>query len=478
MKIFVFLILLAPHLLTAEKPNILWISIDDLNDWVGYLKGHPQVKTPNIDRLTQKGISFTNAHCSTPLCKPSRTALLTGLREKKTGVYSNGSKFNPTEYTLLPQHFGSNGYTTYGTGKIHHSKINSNVFQKAFNTQQRWSPFTNEQSLYTKKELKTKGTDQPAHLIKNGPGGRDYTLPFNRMPSERAPNKISGESFDWAPFDLEDDDFGDGLITTWALEQLKQHDATQPFFMGVGYYRPHIPLYAPKKYFDLYPLETLKLPPNKKNDLDDIPEAGKLRALTAVTAGTHQHTVKYGEWKKAVQAYLACVSFVDAQIGKLLDYLEQSPYADNTIIVLFSDHGWHLGEKDAWGKFTGWIHSTRVPLIICPAGTNKGTLCDEPVSLLDLYPTLVELTHLPKLELDGTSIVPLLKNPHLNTNRIVRTQIDKNNFSLINKEWHYIEYHDGSSELYNRKKDPLEYTNLSGNKEYTTIIKMMKAISP
>lgn len=472
-----FLFLLLSSFSFAEKPNILWISIDDLNDWVGYLKGHPQAKTPNLDRLSQRGISFTNAHCSTPLCKPSRTAILTGLNEQKTGVYHNGSKFDASKYTLLPQHFSKHGYQTYGTGKIHHSGINSKIFQKAFNTQQRWSPFTSKQVLYTKDELKTKGSSNPAHLIKYGPGGRSYTLPFNRMPSERAPNKNSGESFDWAPFDLEDEDFGDGLITKWALEQLQQHDASKPFFMAVGYYRPHIPLYAPRKYFDLYPLDSLKLPPNKENDLDDIPQAGKDRALDAVTAGTHQHTVKHGEWKKAVQAYLACVSFVDTQIGKLIDYLDQSPYTKNTIIVLFSDHGWHLGEKNAWGKFTGWIHSTRVPLIISPAGSSNGQLCDEPVSLLDLYPTLVELSAIPKPPLDGISLKPLLQNPQLATQRVVRTEIGEGNFSLINKEWHYIEYEDGSNELYNRIKDPLEYDNLAGNREFTALIQKLKSNS-
>lgn len=474
MRYILILFILFSCTCNAEKPNILWISIDDLNNWVGYLKGHPQAQTPNIDRLSQRGISFTNAHCTTALCKPSRTAILTGLKEEKTGVYSNGSKFDPKKFTLLPQYFSQHGYKTFGAGKIHHSKINDNLFQEAFNCEQRWSPFTSSQSHYTDEELKTKGSNHPAHHIKNGPGNRSYTLPFNKMPSERAPNNKSGESFDWAPFDLDDEAFGDGKITSWAIAQLKKHDSSKPFLMSVGYYRPHIPLYAPQKYFELYPLESLSLPPHLENDLDDIPSAGKKRALSAVTAGTHQHTIKHEQWKKAVQAYLACISFVDAQIGKLLDYLEQSPYADNTVIVLFSDHGWHLGEKSAWGKLTGWIHSTQVPLIICPTDATKGKLCNEPVSLIDLYPTLINLSGIPQKQLDGISLTPLLQNPNLSSDRVVRTEIGKGNFSLINKEWHYIEYEDGGKELYNRIKDPLEYHNLANNKEFQPVILKLK----
>ena len=237
--------------LTASgKTNVLFISIDDLNNWVGYLNQHPQAKTPNLDRLAKRGIAFTAAHCTTPICKASRTAFLTGLSETKTGVYSNEDKFDSNAYTLLPEYFAAHGYTTYGAGKIHHMNINEKMFEHAYEPEQRWSPFTRKQSFYTEDELPTKGSAHPRHLIKMGPGGRDYVMPFNRMPSERTPDHIKGESFDWMSFDLPDSAFGDGKITDWALDRLKSHDPAKPFFLGLGYYRPHIPLYAPKQYFD------------------------------------------------------------------------------------------------------------------------------------------------------------------------------------------------------------------------------------
>ena len=185
------------------------------------------------------------------------------------------------------------------------------------------------------------------------------------MSSERSPDDKKGESFDWSAFDLPDDAFGDSKIVDWATQHIETHGSQTPFFMAVGFYRPHIPLYAPAKYFDLYPLESIQLPMTTPNDLADVPITGRQRALSAVTAGTHAHVMQNGQWAKAVQAYLASISFVDHQVGRLIDCLKRTAHADNTLIVLFSDHGWHLGEKQAWGKQTGWIHSTQVPLIFC-----------------------------------------------------------------------------------------------------------------
>ena len=458
----------------SSPPNILFISIDDLNNWVGYLGGHPQVKTPHMDRLAKRGVAFTDAHCTTPICKPSRTAILTGLSETKTGVFQNGNDFDRSSYTLLPQHFAKHGYQTFGTGKLHHSKSNHKFFQSAFNPEQRWSPFDKKEVRYSSKEQASKSTSTPQHVLQNGPGNRDYTLPFNGMPSERSPKDADAESFDWASFDLPDNAFGDGQITQWAIEQLKGHSPEKPFFMGVGYYRPHIPLYAPKEYFDLYPLDSLQLPEVKQGDLDDVPPLGQERARSAVTAGTHALVQAHSQWKQAVQAYLACVSFIDAQVGQLLDYLQESPHADNTIIVLFSDHGWHLGEKQAWGKFSGWIHSTHVPLIIAPVGATEMPNCKETVSLLDLFPTLVEMAGIPSPELDGMSLVPLLENPTQSSERVVQTWIGKGTYSLINKEWHLIHYEDGEEELYNRKLDPLEFNNLAKKEGHAEVIQHLK----
>jgi len=461
---------------TFAQPNVLFITIDDLNNWVGYLDGHPQAHTPNLDRLARRGVAFTNAHCTTPVCKASRTAFLTGLSETKTGVYTNDDKFDAKAYTLLPQYFAQHGYVTYGAGKIHHANINDRMFDHDFEPEQRWSPFTREQTNYTLEELPSKGSANPRHLIANGPGGRDYVLPFNRMPSERSPDHPKGESFDWAAFDLPDAAFGDGQITDWAFDRLDTHDPAQPFFLGLGYYRPHIPLYAPQEYFDLYPLADIQLPEILQEDLNDIPEPGRQRILSTAFAGgaaTHEHVISHGQWRQAVQAYLACISFIDAQVGRLLDYLDASPYADNTIIVLFSDHGWHLGEKQAWGKMTGWVHSTHTPLIISAVGKTPGELCDEPVSLLDIFPTLVDLCGLPAKPLDGVSLRPLLANPQLETNRAVKTHIGEGTYSLVSTQWRYIRYAGGEEELYDLTSDPREYHNLIGKADHAETIRAL-----
>ncbi|MEC9080641.1 MAG: sulfatase [Verrucomicrobiota bacterium] len=446
-----------------ERPNVLFISVDDLNNWVGYMKGHPQANTPNLDRLVKRGVAFTSAHCSTPLCQPSRTAVLAGFAATTTGVYGNGDKFNHEAYKMLPQYFADQGYSTYGTGKIHHRKsVTKSIFQVNYLPEQRWSPFESDEVMYTRQELPSKATNNPRHVIANGPAGERFLLPFNRMQSERSPNDRKGESFDWSPFDLSDEAFGDGKVAAWAIQRLRAHSADKPFFLAVGFYRPHIPLYAPKKYFDLYPLESIRLPETVRDDLVDVPASGKKRALSAVTAGTHAQVMKYKQWKFAVQAYLASVSFIDHQVGRLLDCLDSSLHAGNTIVVFFSDHGWHLGEKQAWGKQTGWIHSTQVPLIICAPGTKKNMLCDEPVSLLDLYPTLTELTGLPSRDLDGVSLANLIKNPKLKINRVVKTYITSDDYVLSGNRWRYIRYGDGGEELYDIKSDPREYRNLAG----------------
>jgi arylsulfatase A-like enzyme len=455
----------------APKPNVLFIAVDDLNDWLGCLGGHPQAKTPNMDRLAKRGMLFSNAHCAAPLCNPSRAAVFSGRQPFETGVFANDEanirKLHP-DLPLIPQHFKAAGYRTFGTGKLLHSS-SKGLFDDEFFPEQRWSPFDAKQVNYTDTELPSKGTANPRHVTTLK--GREIVLPLNRMPSDRAPDSPAGESFDWGPLDVDDADMGDGQVAMWAVERLaKQHD--QPFFLGVGFYRPHIPLFAPKKYFDLYDGVNIQLPEVKADDLDDLSEAARKIALEADTAGAHATVVKYNQWQAAVKAYLACVSFVDAQVGKLLDALDAGPNAANTVIMLWGDHGWHLGEKQHWGKWTGWERATHVPLIVAPArnadaSLPRGAKCAEPVSLLDLYPTLIELCALPSLDgLAGQSLVPLLKNPAQQTGRAVLTTFDKGNYSVTGARWHYIRYADGSEELYDRGTDPHEWTNLAAKPEH------------
>jgi arylsulfatase A-like enzyme len=476
------LLLLTDQLFAADpppRPNVLLIAIDDLNDWVGCLGGHPQVKTPHIDHLAKRGMLFANAHCAAPLCNPSRAAMFSGKQPFETGVFANDEKnirvVRP-DLVLIPEHFRRAGYRTFGTGKLLHQK-STGLFDEDFFPDQRWGPFDPRQIDYTAEEQPSKGSANPQHRTELH--GKPIILPLNRMPSDRAPNSRTGESFDWGPLEANDADMGDSQIADWAAERLQQkHD--QPVFIGIGFYRPHIPLFAPKKYFDLYAGLNIQVPTVKNDDLADLSPTGRKWAIEAITAGAHETVVKHNQWQSAVLAYLACVSFIDAQIGKLLDSLASGPNADNTVIVLWGDHGWHLGEKRHWGKWTGWQRSTHVPLIIAPPKNTAAGLyqtnakCYEPVSLIDVYPTLIDLCGLPSRDaLSGQSLAPHLKNPKQTTNRVVITTFDEGNYSLTGSHWHYIRYADGNEELYDSQGDPNEWTNLAADEKHRGIIAEM-----
>lgn len=449
------------------RPNVLMIAVDDLNDWIGCMKGHPQARTPNMDRLAERGVLFTNAHCAAPVCLASRTAVLCGRYPDQTGVFSNWGKTQgkpPAKELQLPLHFAAAGYETLGTGKIYHAK-GPRYFDDYFETEQRWSPFTEESASYTDAEMPSKGSEHPRHLIQGGPGGRDWTLPLNGLPSERNAQGAGGESFDWGPVEVKDEDMGDTRITDWAMQKLDA-PRSKPLFLGVGYYRPHIPLFAPKQDFDtLPPVDQIVLPEAPADDLNDVGEVARKFALDPITAGTHDLVAKHQQWREAVRAYLACVAFVDRQIGRLVAKLDASPLAENTWIVLWSDHGWQLGEKQHWGKWTAWRQSTRMPLIMVPprgVQAMRGKTCAEPVSLVDLYPTLIELCGFPSKEgLSGVSLAPLIANPDLKTDRAVLTTIDPGNYALSTRDWRFIRYHNGNEELYDIANDPHEWRNLA-----------------
>jgi arylsulfatase A-like enzyme len=459
----------------AARPNVLFIAVDDLNDWVGFLRGHPQTRTPNIDRLAARGVVFANAQCAAPLCAPSRAAVFSGREPYRTGVYDNDAadirRLAP-ELVLLPAHFQAQGYRTLGTGKLLHQK-RGDLFDESFMPEQRWSPFDPKAVNYTPDELPSKGTANPRHVTRLGPDGREVVLPLNRMPSDRRPDDPTGESFDWGPLEVPDELMGDTQVASWAVRQLAAPQA-RPFFLGVGFYRPHIPLFAPAKYFAPFPAESIRLPPLAAADLDDLSVSARRIARDPVTAGAHASVLRHRQWQAAVAAYLACIHYVDAEVGRLLDALDRGPHAANTVIVFWGDHGWHLGEKEHWGKWTGWERSVRVPLAIVPAARDRANFATgrrsvQPVSLVDLYPTLVEYCGLPRpaSPLDGQSLVPLLRDPAQTTGRAVVSTFYAEHYSVRDEHWRYLRYADGTEELYDHRADPNEWRNLAADPAHT-----------
>ena len=424
------------------RPNVLFIAVDDLRVWVGHLSGHPNAKTPNIDRLAKRGVSFTRAYCSAPLCNPSRISLLTGVAPSKSGVYGNGEKLRqklPDVVTLM-QHFRASGYSVRGAGKIFHGT-------SAYDMDS-WDIF-----------FKSSGSKK--HRVK-----RDSSLPKSAW-------------VPWGALACSDDEMLDGINAKWIITELKKPQE-KPFFLAYGLTKPHLTWSVPQKYFDLHPLEGIKLPPTKKGDLDDLPAFGKKlarevydpsgeRNFAEKPNGDHANVIANNQWLKAVQAYLATISFADAQIGRVLDALDRSGHADNTIVVLWGDHGWHLGEKDHWRKHALWDVSTRTPLIFsAPRGVAKDKLCQRPVSLIDIYPTLIDLCGLPKRRgLDGQSLKSLLENPERKWDRPVVITYGLNNHAVQTERWRYIRYRDGGQELYDHDRDPNEWTNLASIPKYS-----------
>ncbi len=441
----------------ARKPNVLFISVDDLNDWTGCLGGHPQAKTPNIDRLAASGVLFTNAHCAAPACNPSRTAIMTGISPHKSGLYENGQKMREIlpDAELLPKYFSNHGYWSGGSGKILHYFIDAPSWDEYHPAKETEDPFP--RTLYPQR--------RPVSLPRGGPWQYVET--------------------DWGPLDATDEQFGgDWLVSKWIGEQLqKKHD--QPFFLACGIYRPHEPWFVPKRYFQLFPIEDIQLPVGyKDDDLDDLPSAGRRRGPNRYFAHIRAHK----QWKQGIQGYLASIAFADAMVGRVIDALENGPNRDKTIVVLWSDHGWHLGEKQHWQKFTAWRVCTRIPLIVrvpagaagLPSGTSPGTVCTKPVNLLSLFPTLTELAGLPrKPECDGPSIVPLLGNPKADWPHVSLTHLSEpGSYGLSAERWRYIHYANGDEELYDCQADPHEWTNLAVAANCAAKLEELRARAP
>lgn len=438
----------ASALAAKDRPNVLFLSVDDMNDWVGALGGYPGVRTPNIDALGRRGVLFSNAHCASPLCNPSRTALLTGMRPDTTGVYNNDQFWRPEmpDVETIPMYFKKHGYHAAGAGKVFHHTA-------GMNPPDQWDEFqlqVFDDPWYRRAEWYPWNKKVPA------PAGH----PFNGL------RNFQGE-FDWGVMEKPDDQFGDAQAVRFGREFLKRKQA-KPFFLAVGLWHPHIPMFAPKRFFDMYPLESIQLPVSPEDDLNDVPPMGQ--RFAAFRREEHTRILKEGKWKEAVQAYLACISFADHLIGQMVEALDSSAYGRNTLLVFWSDNGWHLGEKQHWHKSTLWERSTHVPLAISGPGVRSaGVARRQPVSLLDLYPTLVDVCGLPENpRLEGESLAPLLRDPKAKRNPVVST-FEQGNHCVRDQRWRYIRYRDGSEELYDRAGDPNEWKNVADRPEHAAV---------
>ena len=412
----------AADVTSTKQPNVLFIAIDDLRDWVGYLGRHPQTKTPNIDRLAAKGVYFTRAYCAAPVCNPSRASLMSGLRPFTTGVYENRNDWRTVvpENLTMPTTFRKAGYYVCGSGKIYH---------EAYKRRSEWD---------------------------------DYQENDGRDPQPTGDTGVGGIRF--APLDCRDQDLREWKIVQYGIDQLqKPHD--KPLFLAVGLHKPHMPWNVPRKYYDMHPLKDIQLSPHLDNDLDDVPPAG---VKMAKRSGDHAKIIESGRWKDAVQGYLAAISYCDAMVGRLLDAFEKSAYRDNTIVCFWSDHGWSLGEKEHWRKLALWEEPTRAPFIwVVPGLTKPNQACDRPVDYMSIYPTVCELCDIPVPgHVQGRSFRSLLADPKSAWDQPAITTYLYMNHTIRAEGWRYIRYQDGGEELYDERGDPNEWTNLANKPEF------------
>lgn len=419
----------------VQSPNVLMICVDDLNDWLGCMDGHPNAITPNMDRLASRGVLFTNAHCQAPICGPSRASIMSGMRPSTTGIYGQitddkirGASEATRNVVFLPEYFKNHGYHTMGKGKIFHGHAPEGVF--------------------TDSDGREKG--------------------FGPKPEKRFKWDKKGTSTDWGAFPETDAEMPDYRTAKWAIEKL-QGDYDKPFFLAAGFVRPHVPWYVPQKWFDMHPVDDVETPPYKMDDFLDLPDISKDVHEMPMMPST-EWTIESGQWKDIVQSYLACVTFVDHYIGEVLDALENSKYKDNTIIILWSDHGYRLGEKGTFAKHALWQEATNAPMIISAPGMTKNGKCELPVEMLDIYPTLVDLCGLPKNETnEGRSMKGLIERPSHSASNFAVTTYGRNNHAVVSGGYRYIHYEDGSEELYNRQADPNEWDNIANDEGSVSI---------
>ena len=432
----------------APRPDVLFIAVDDLNDYISPLDAHPGVRTPNLERLARRGVTFANAHCAAPACHPSRVAVMTGVHPVRSGLYVNlfgahGPRWRDESPVLrdavvLSAHFRAHGYRAAGGGKIFHTL--------------QWTPGDSQNDPaawdeYFRDPLDPISADWPRPaLVPDATAGLTPGRPLGDR-----------QLFGAAPLDVPDEETGDHRVVDWARGILAR-PPEQPLFLAVGLFRPHIPWEVPRRWFDLHPLESIVLPRHREDDLADAHDHGR--------TAWHRWVVENRQWARFVQGYLASVSYLDHQVGRLLDALDATPRGARTIVVLWSDHGFHLGEKANWEKFALWDQTTRVPLFIrAPGVGGEGTRTRAPVTLTDLYPTLCELAGLPvPAQCDGRSLVPQLRDPAAPrarpalTAHVFRGEPGPSQ-AVADERYRLIRYGNGFEEFYDLRLDPDEFEN-------------------
>ncbi len=426
----------------ATRPNILFIALDDMNDVPAFMGSYKGAVTPNMDRLASRGVVFRQAHSQYPICGPSRASVMSGLLPTTLGVHSHPSDGKTQQLAemrgsdTIPAYFKRQGYKVMGAGKLFHKHLPKGSYD-----------------------------------LSGGRGG------WGQYKGGKQAYKTKGTLTDWGVTDENEADMSDVKAAQWVIEQLGEPQGA-PFLLMFGTIRPHVPWLVPQAYFDLYPDPSkLTLMAYREDDLEDVPE----RAL-AVNLNPEMPRTEWlkesGEWTKMMHAYLASVSFADHYVGEVLKALEKSPYAENTIVVLWSDHGYHLGEKNTTQKHSLWQRATHVPMVIAGPGIEPGQ-CDRPVGLIDLFPTLADLTSGPSMAAwEGRSLKPLLREPKSTWPHPVITTWQGMNVAVQGERFRYIRYDDGSEELYDHHTDLNEWKNLAGVAEYEPVIERLKAALP
>ncbi len=447
-----------------DRPNVLFLAVDDMNDWIGCLGTTPRAITPNFDKLAARGVNFSNAHTAGVFCAPSRAAIFSGQYASTTGCYRTAHYYvNRPEIESMQTSFAKAGYTTLGTGKLYHHPTGA-IDQRG------WTEF------YLR-NLSQRTSGWP---LNSWSEETPFPDPFPAsIYNQQADAKVTGGLFmEWGAIpDDKEEGMADTQRINWAVEQLKQPQ-DKPFFLACGIYAPHFPNYCPQKYFDLYDVEQIELPPYKSDDLDDLPE--HIKKMKTARSRIHQKLEGLDAVDDAIHGYLACISYADAMMGRVLDALDASPHADNTIVVLWSDHGYHHGEKGDWGKHTLWERTSNVPFIWAGPGVAQGVKTDVTVSLIDMYPTLVEMCDLPApaQSLEGTSLATTLREPEKAEDRdIFLPHMEPEEYAIINRDWRYIHYKNGE-ELYDLQADPNEWHNLAAAPEHSERKAEMAAKAP